>query len=57
MVLGAGGKRIKFIGTEARREIERILGRKIYLETHVKLKKDWTKNAQTMRELGYVVAE
>ncbi len=57
MVLGAQGRRIKHIGTEARKECERIMGKKIYLETHVKVKKDWTKNAQMMKELGYVINE
>jgi GTPase len=57
MILGAEGRRIKFIGTEARKECERIMGQKIYLETHVKVKKDWTKNPQTMKELGYVINE
>jgi GTP-binding protein Era len=57
MVLGAQGRRIKHIGIEARKECEKILGQKIYLETHVKLKKDWTKNAQVMKELGYVINE
>lgn len=57
MVLGAQGKRIKHIGTEARKECEKVLGQKIYLETHVKVKKDWTKNPQVMKELGYVINE
>lgn len=57
MVLGAGGVRIKHIGIESRKDCEKILGRKIYLETHVKVKKDWTKNSLVMKELGYVINE
>ncbi len=57
MVIGAKGARIKFIGVEARKECERLLGKKIYLETHVKVKKDWTKNPLLMKELGYAINE
>jgi GTPase len=57
MVVGKGGSTIKRIGSSARIECERVLGQKIYLETHVKLKKDWVKNADIMKELGYVTPE
>lgn len=57
MVVGRGGQMIKRIGASSRIECERILGQKLYLETHVKVKKDWAKNAEVMRELGYVIAD
>ena len=57
MVVGQGGSMIKRIGASARIECERLLGEKLYLETHVKLKKDWTKNPEVMKELGYVITE
>lgn len=56
MVVGQGGQTIKRIGASSRIECERVLGQKIYLETHVKLKKDWVKNPEMMKELGYVTA-
>lgn len=54
MVVGRGGQMIKRIGASARIDCERVLGHKIYLETHVKVKKDWIKNSEMMKELGYV---
>ncbi|MEQ1666554.1 MAG: GTPase Era [Bdellovibrionales bacterium] len=57
IVLGLGGSMIKRIGTSARIECEKIMGQKIFLETHVKVKKDWTKNPVMMKELGYVTAD
>jgi GTP-binding protein Era len=57
MVVGQGGAMIKRIGSSARIEAEKVLGHKIYLETHVKVKKDWAKNPEVMKELGYVITE
>lgn len=57
MVVGTGGQMIKRIGRDARLELEKILGKKIYLETHVKVRKDWMKQPEAMRELGYVVTD
>lgn len=57
MVIGRGGSMIKRIGASARIECEKVLGQKIHLETHVKVKKDWVKNPEIMKELGYVITE
>jgi GTP-binding protein Era len=57
MVVGKGGSMIKRIGASARIECEKILGQKVFLETHVKVKKDWVKNPEIMKELGYVTPE
>ncbi len=54
MVVGRNGQTIKRIGASARIDAEKALGQKIYLETHVKVKRDWAKDGETMRELGYV---
>jgi GTP-binding protein Era len=54
MVVGKGGMMIKRIGASSRIEFEKVIGQKVYLETHVKVKKDWFKNLETMKELGYV---
>jgi GTP-binding protein Era len=52
IVIGKGGQRLKQIGTEARKELESFFGRKIYLELHVKVKKDWRDDEETLRTLG-----
>ncbi len=55
IVIGRGGQALKQIGTEARKEIEKLVGQKIYLDLNVASKKDWQKNPGVMRELGYVL--
>ena len=53
IILGRGGKMIKRIGADARREIEELLGTRVYLELWVKVKKKWRKDEQELRRLGY----
>jgi GTP-binding protein Era len=53
IVLGRGGSMIKRIGRDARREIERLLGTRVYLELWVKVKKKWRKDEQELRRMGY----
>jgi len=53
IVIGAGGKMIKQIGTQARQEIEAMSGRKIFLNLHVKVQKNWRKNETLLHWLGY----
>ena len=53
IVIGAGGNMIKKIGIQARQEIEAMSGRKIYLNLHVKVQKNWRKNETMLRWLGY----
>jgi len=57
IVIGAKGSMLKKIGSEARREIERITGTKVFLQLHVVVKEGWTKNPRMMKELGYVVTK
>jgi GTPase len=54
MVVGQGGQMIKRIGASSRIEVERVLGQKVFLQTHVKVKRDWNKNPETLKEFGYV---
>lgn len=54
ILLGKGGSMLKRIGSEARREIEEELGRKVYLELWVKVKPKWRRNPAELRRLGYV---
>jgi GTPase len=53
IVIGHGGEMLKKIGSAARREIETMSGRKIFLELRVKVDKNWRNNLDTLRLLGY----
>jgi GTP-binding protein Era len=53
MVIGAGGKKIKEIGSAARVEIEALLGEKVFLELRVKVLEAWTSESRKMKGLGY----
>jgi GTP-binding protein Era len=55
MVIGAGGKKIKEIGTGARKEIEELLGEKVFLDLRVKVMEGWTAESEKMKHLGYVL--
>lgn len=57
ILIGAGGTRLRDIGQAARLEMERILGRKVYLELYVAVKKNWSMDQSWLKELGYVVAD
>jgi GTP-binding protein Era len=52
IVIGKGGQRLKEIGTEARKDLETFFGRKIFVELHVKVKKNWRDDEETLRSLG-----
>ncbi len=53
IVIGAGGKMLKSIGSAARKQIEEMGGRQVFLELRVKVEKDWRDNPNTLRLLGY----
>lgn len=53
ILIGAKGAKIKQIGTEARLEMESVLGRKFYLELFVKVKPKWRENESFLNELGW----
>jgi GTP-binding protein Era len=44
---------LRKIGTAARKEIESMSGRKVFLELRVKVEKDWRDNEDALRRLGY----
>lgn len=52
IVIGKAGKKLKEIGSDARKELESFFGRKIFLDLHVKVKKRWRDDAETLRTLG-----
>lgn len=53
MLIGAGGSALKRVGTRARIDIEKITGKKVYLELFVKPKTDWRNKKSILDELGY----
>ena len=52
IIIGKGGKRLKEIGTRARLEIEKLIGKHVYLELFVKVEEDWRDKEHLLDELG-----
>ncbi|MEL6309357.1 MAG: GTPase Era [Chloroflexota bacterium] len=55
IVIGKGGTMIKQVGTEARKDLEEMLGQQVFLDLHVKVLKNWRSNEQFMRRVGYTI--
>lgn len=53
IIIGKGGESIKRIGTEARQDLERLLGTRVHLDLTVKVKKDWRRDGSQIRRFGY----
>ncbi len=53
MIIGAGGERLKRIGSEARVELEKLLGARVFLELWVKVRSGWADNEEHVRSYGY----
>ncbi len=53
IIIGHKGAGLKRIGTEARKDLEKFFGKKIYLELYVKVNKDWRKKAEQLKRFGY----
>ena len=53
IVIGKGGNLIKEVGIEARKDLELLLGKKIYLELFVKVIKKWRDKEKYLNELGF----
>ena len=53
IIIGSKGEGIKRIGSEARRDIEKSLGKQVFLELFVKVEKEWRKNENKLRRFGY----
>lgn len=53
IIIGEGGKMIKAIGSEARKEIEKFLDQKVFLELFVKVRPKWRENELLLKEYGY----
>lgn len=55
IIIGKAGDMIKKIGTHARVEIEKMSGRKVFLELRVKVNKNWRNNPVSLAQLGYFI--
>lgn len=53
IIIGRGGARLKDVGATARAGIERLLGRKVFLDLHVKVAKDWQRDPKQLGRLGF----
>ena len=53
IIIGEGGKMIKKLGTEARKDIESFLGHKVFLDLFVKVRPHWRENEIFLKEYGY----
>ena len=53
IIVGKRGAMIKQIGTSARFEIEKLVGKKVYLELFVKIKEGWQTDSKALKDLGY----
>jgi GTP-binding protein Era len=53
IVIGHRGTRLRDVGITARREIEELLGRRVYLDLHVRVAKEWQRDPRQLRKLGF----
>ena len=53
ILIGHNGKALKKVGTESREDMEEFFGKKVFLETFVKVKKDWRSNDRILKQFGY----
>ncbi|MCB0538861.1 MAG: GTPase Era [Bacteroidetes bacterium] len=53
IIIGKGGKAIKQLGTDARKDIETFIDKKVYLELFVKVKPDWRNDDKMLKHFGY----
>ena len=54
IVIGHGGQKLKRVGMESRRDIEKFFGKKVFLEIFVKVEPDWRNRENKLRAFGYV---
>ncbi len=54
ILIGKAGSSLKKVGTEARVDLESFFGKKVFLETHVKVAADWRKQVLKLRNFGYL---
>ena len=57
IVVGKGGAMVKRIGSAARRDVERLLGTKVFLELRVEVRPQWRRDQNEIRRLGLEASE
>ena len=57
IIIGAQGKALKKVSTEARKDLERFFGKSIYLETFAKVDKDWRSSSKELKAFGYDLSD
>ena len=53
IIIGHGGRALKKVATEARKSLEKFFGKSVYLETFVKVSKDWRNSDKELNLFGY----
>jgi GTP-binding protein Era len=53
ILIGKNGEMLKIVGTQARIDLEKFFGKKIFLETRVKVSDNWRNNDSMLRKFGY----
>lgn len=53
IIIGKGGRKLKEIGQAARKEIERMVGTRVFLKLFVRVQKNWSKDTKALRKFGY----
>ena len=53
IIIGRGGNKLKRIGEQARKDIEKMVGAKVFLKLFVHVQKDWSKDTRALRNFGY----
>jgi len=54
IIIGKGGSSLKKVGTDARKDMEKFFGKKVFLETHVKVSENWRKQKLRLKQFGYL---
>lgn len=54
IIIGHGGSKLKRVGTEARKDIEKFFGKHLYLQLYVKVEKDWRNQESKLKAFGYI---
>jgi GTP-binding protein Era len=54
IIIGHKGEALKKVGVQARKDIEKLIGKQVFLELFVKVKKDWRNNENMLKGFGYV---
>jgi len=53
IIIGKGGSKLKNIGEQARKDIEKMVGSKVFLKLFVRVQKEWSKDTKALRNFGY----